>query len=209
MNNKGQFSIIAALLVAVVLIGSAMTTYSAIRYSPVQGQPQILSSVDESNQALKQILGFTVGYYGSVLKVTGNVTYAQQLANNYFDSGVTNVGSIKPEWGLSLISADLELKANWFTNSSYSQGNMNVTYDLIGLGITGVSYCESTRLEVQVSNSSSTTQAQFKILTDNGEPLINLGAKSIKFFRYVYGNSTWDFSVPTNIISHVRRNLLS
>jgi len=64
MNNKGQFSIIAALLVAVVLIGSVMTTYSAIRYSSAQEQPQILSSVDETNQALKQLLGFTVGYYG-------------------------------------------------------------------------------------------------------------------------------------------------
>ena len=203
MNNKGQFSIIAALLVAVVLIGSVMTTYSAIRYSSIQDQPQILSSTDESNQALDQILGFTVGYYGSVLKVTGNVTYAQQLANNYFDSGITHMGSIKPEWGLSLNTTDLELKANWFTNDSYSQGNMNVTYDLNGLGITGVSYSASTRLEVQVSDSNSTTQAQFKILTDNGEPLTNLGANSIKFYNYVYGNLTWDFSVPTNIISHV------
>jgi hypothetical protein len=203
MNNKGQFSIIAALLVAIVLIGSVMTTYSAIRYSSIQDQPQILSSTDESNQALDQILGFTVGYYGSVLKVTGNVTYAQQLANNYFDSGITNMGSIKPEWGLSLNTTDLELKANWFTNDSYSQGNMNVTYDLNGLGITGVSYSASTRLEVQVSDSNSTTQAQFKILTDNGEPLTNLGAKSIKFYNYVYGNLTWDFSVPTNIVSHV------
>ena len=34
MNNKGQFSIIAALLVAVVLIASVIDTYSAIRYSP-------------------------------------------------------------------------------------------------------------------------------------------------------------------------------
>ena len=47
------------------------------------------------------------------------------------------MGSIKPEWGLSLNTTDLELKANWFTNDSYSQGNMNVTYDLNGLGITG------------------------------------------------------------------------
>ncbi len=201
MNNKGAFSIIAALLVAVVLIGSVMTTYSAIRYGPVQGQPQILSSVDESDLALKQILGFTVGYYGSVLKVTGNMTYAQQLAKNYFDSGLTNAGSIKPEWGLSLSSADLELKANWFTNDSYSQGNMNVTYDLNGLGITGVTYSDSTRLEVQVSDINSTTQAQFKVLTDNGEPQINLAAKNLKFYHYVYGNLTWDFSVPTNIIS--------
>ena len=163
MNNKGAFSIIAALLVAVVLIGSVITIYSAIRYSPIQGQPQILSSVDESNQALKQILGFTVGYYGSVLKVTGNVTYARQLAQNYFDSGLTNAGSFKPEWALSLNETDLELKANWFTNNSYSQGNMNITYNLNGLGISGVSYSASTRLEVQVSDSNSPTQAQFKI----------------------------------------------
>ena len=202
MNNKGQFSIIAALLVAVVLVAAVMTTYSAIRYSPVQGQPQILSAVDETNQALKQLLGFTVGYYGSVLKVTGNVTYAQQLASTYLNSGLTNAGSIKPEWGLSLNTTDLKLKANWFSNDSFSQGTMQVTYDLNGLGISGISYNASTRLEVQVSNASSTTQAQFKILTDNGEPLINLGTNNIKFYRYTYGNLTWDFSVPTTIISH-------
>ena len=202
MNNKGQFSIIAALLVAVVLVAAVMTTYSAIRYSPVQGQPQILSAVDETNQALKQLLGFTVGYYGSILKVTGNVTYAQQLAKNYLDSGIAHVGSIKPEWGLSLNNTSPIIKANWFTNNSYSVGNMNVTYDLNGLGITGISFSASSRLEVQVSNASSPTQAQFKVLTDNDEPLIDLGTNNIKFYRYVYGNLTWDYSVPTNIISN-------
>ena len=202
LNNKGAFSVIAALLVAVVLIAAVMTAYSSIRYNPVQGQPQILSAVDETNQALKQLLGFTVGYYGSVLKVTGNVTYAKQLANNYLKSGLENVAYVKPEWGLSLNTTDLLLNANWFTNKSYSQGSMQVTYDLIGLGILGVSYNASTRLEVQISNSILPTQAQFKILTDNGEPLINLGTNNIKFFRYVYGNLTWEFSVPTNIISH-------
>ncbi len=79
---------------------------------------------------------------------------------------------------------------------------MTVTYDLNGLGITGISYSASSRLEVQVSNGTSPTQAQFKVLTDNNEPLINLGMNNIKFYRYAYGNLTWDFSVPTNIISH-------
>ena len=202
MNNKGQFSIIAALLVAIVLVASVMTTYSAIRYGPIQGQPQILSEVDESNLALKQILGFTVGYYGSVLKVTGNVTYAQQLARKYFDSGLMNVGFMKPEWGLSLSTADLNLSTNWFTNKSYSQGTMQVTYDLNGIGITGISYSTSSRLEIQISNINSLTQAQFKILTDNSEPLINLGTNNIKFYRYNYENLTWEYSVPTNIISY-------
>ena len=99
MNSKGQFSIIAALLVAVVLVVSVMTTYSAIRYGSVQEQPQILSAIDETNLGLKEVLGFTVGYYGSVLKVTGNMTYAQQLARNYLRSALNNVGDAQPEWG--------------------------------------------------------------------------------------------------------------
>jgi uncharacterized protein (UPF0333 family) len=202
MNNKGQFSIIAALLVAVVLVAAVMTTYSAIRYSPVQGQPQILSAVDETNLALKQLLGFTVGYYGSVLKVTGNVTYAQQLATKYLNSSLTNVGYINPEWGLSLNITDLRLSTNWFTDDSYSQGTMQVTYDLNGLGITGISYSTSSRLEVQMTNNYSSTQAQFKILSDNGEPIINLGSNNMKFYRYNYKDSTWEYSVPTNIISY-------
>ncbi len=202
LNNKGAFSVIAALLVAVVLIASVMAAYSSIRYTPVQGQPQILSAVDESNQALKQLLGFTVGYYGSVLKVTGNVTYAQQLARNYLNSGLANEAYVKPEWGLSLNVTNLNLNANWFTNKSYSQGSMLATYDLNGLGIFGISYNASSRLEVQISNSTSPTQAQFKILTDNGEPLINLGTNNIKFYRYIYENLTWELSTPTHIISH-------
>ena len=53
MNNRGQFSIIAALLVAVVLIAAVMTTYSAIRYTSLQDQPQVLNAIDEINLALK------------------------------------------------------------------------------------------------------------------------------------------------------------
>jgi len=202
MNNKGQFSIIAALLVAIVLIAAVMTTYSAIRYSPLQEQPQILSAIDETNLALKQILGFTVGYYGSVLKVTGNTSYARELAANYTRSGLSNIADIRPEWGMSFDVTTLKLSANWFTNTSYSQGTIEVTYNLTGLGISGISYKTSSRLDVQTSNSNSTTQAQLTILKDETEPLINLGRNNLKFYRYVYEDSTWELAEPTDITAY-------
>jgi len=158
LNNKGQFSIIAALLVAVVLVASVMTTYSAIRYNPVQGQPQIMSAVDQTNLALKQILGFTVGYYGSVLQVTGNSSYAQTLATNYLNSGLENAADTNPEWGASFNITALSLSNNWFTNESYSEGSLNITYDLPGLGIKGIAYSASCRLDVQISPSHSNNQ---------------------------------------------------
>ena len=104
MNNKGQFSIIAALFVAVILISSVMVTYSAIRYSSNQNQPQIISAIDETNLALKQVLGFTVGYYGSILLETGNSSYAYNLSSNYFNSGLANIVDANPEWGTSFNS---------------------------------------------------------------------------------------------------------
>jgi uncharacterized protein (UPF0333 family) len=100
-TNKGQFSIIAALLVAVIIVATVITTFAAIRYDSVPDQPQVLSAVDETNLALKQLLGFTVGYYGSILQVTGNTSYAQNLASSYLKSGLENIADIKPDWSLS------------------------------------------------------------------------------------------------------------
>ncbi len=202
MNNRGQFSIIAALLVAVVLIAAVMTTYSAIRYSSLEEQPQVLSAIDETNLALKQILGFTVGYYGSVLKVTGNSSYARTLATNYLSSGLDNIADIRPEWGPSFNVTTLALTTNWFTNTSYSTGNVTVKYDLTGLGVYGISYSASSRLDVTVSDSNSTSQARLTIMKDGDEPLINLGSHNFDFYRYIYENSTWKLINPTNITSY-------
>ena len=209
MNNKGQFSIIAALLVAVVLIAAVITTYSAIRYSPLQDQPQVLSAIDEINLALKQILGFTVGYYGSVLEVTGNTSYAQMLARNYLSSGLDNIGDIRPEWGPSFNVTILTLNTNWFTNASYSQGTIAIKYDLTGLGISGITYSTSSRLDVQVTNSNSSSQALLSVLKDENESLINLGKRNFKFYRYDYANSTWELANPTgNLTSYANGTYL-
>ena len=202
LNCKGQFSIIAALLVAVVLVAAVMTTYSAIRYSPIEEQPQILSSIDETNLGLKEILGFTVGYYGSVLKVTGNVTYAQQLATNYLRSGLTNMGDVQPEWGAVFDLKNLTLSASWFSNNSYSQGSLTVNYNLTGLGIYGASYKTSTRLELQIQKSATINQAELVILRDEAQPLINLGKNNLKLYQYDYTASNWNLTSPTKIASY-------
>jgi hypothetical protein len=201
-DRKGQFSIIAALLVAAVLISAVVITYSSIRYSTVDDQPQILSSIDETNLGLKEILGFTVGYYGSVLKVTGNMTYAQQLAQNYLKSGLNNMGDVQPEWGAVFNLQNLQLNASWFSTNSYSQGSLVVNYNLTGLGIYGASYNASARLNVQILNSTSASQAQLVILRDGGEPLINLGKSNLQFYRYDYNASTWNLVEPAAIASY-------
>jgi len=198
MNSKGQFSIIAALLVAVVLISTVIITYSTIRNSPIQDQPQILSAIDETNFALKQILGFTVGYYGSVLQVTGNTSYAKELATNYTHSGLENIANMHPEWGASFTVNNLDMHTNWFTKTSYSMGTLSITYDLTGLGIYGITYETSCELNVQVMNTTSNNQACLDVTKDeNEEPLINLGKQNFKFYSYKHADSTWELISPS------------
>jgi hypothetical protein len=191
LNNKGGFSIIAALLVAIILVASVTATYAAIRYSPIQSQPQILSAIDETNLAIKQILGFTVGYYGSVMQVTGNSSYAQMLATNYLDSGLENVANINPEWGASFNVGNLSLGNNWFTNESYSQAVLNLTYDLTGLGISGIAYSASCRLDVQINPSPTYNQISLTVVKDGDTPLVGLSLSNFKFYLYQYSNLTW------------------
>jgi len=199
LNSKGQFSIIAALLVAVILISTVIITYSTIRNSPIQGQPQLLSAIDETNFAIKQIFGFTVGYYGSVLKVTGNSSYAKMLATNYLQSGLVNIANMHPEWGTSfkVNESKTELHTYWFTKTSYSTGNLAVTYNLTGLGIYRITYQTSCKLSIQIIKTNSTTQACLNVTKDENEPLINLGKQNFKFYSYKSAKSTWELINPS------------
>jgi len=197
VNSKGQFSIIAALLVAVVMVGAIITTYTTLRYTTNQEQPQVLSAVDESNLALEKVLGFTVGYYGSVLQVTGNSSYAKSLTANYLNTALGNMTDINPEWGSSFSLSSLDLSANWFTNKSYSAGQALVDYDLTGLGIYGMSYNASCRLDVQVSTLLSSRQACLSVTQDGDEPVVNLDRQNFQFYRYQYSNLTWLFTAPS------------
>jgi len=196
LNCKGQFSLIAALLVAVILIATVIITYSAIRSSPVSDMPQVLSAIDETNFALKQVLGFTIGYYGSVLQVTGNATYAKMLAENYLYSGLANIASMHPDWGASFNVETMNLQARWFEKLSYSTGNLKVSYNLTGLGIYGISYGVTCKLDVNIIGAVD-GKAHLRVVKDENESLINLGKGNFKFYKYNYAESTWECVNPT------------
>lgn len=196
MNRKGQFSLIAALLVAVILIATVIITYSAIRSSPVSDMPQVLSAIDETNFALKQVLGFTIGYYGSVLQVTGNATYAKVLAEKYLYSGLVNIANMHPDWGASFNVDTMNLQARWYERISYSMGDLKVSYNLTGMGIYGISYGVTCKLNVKVIGTID-GKAYIQITKDENESLISLGKSNFKFYKYNYENSLWERVNPT------------
>jgi hypothetical protein len=203
-NKKGQFTIIAALLVAVILVVAVLTTYSAVRYSTVGNQPQVLTSVDETNNALRQLLGFTVAYYGSIMNVTGNYQFAYGNASNYLNSGLEYIANANPELGLSFKVTNLDLHVTWFMSSSYSHGQLNVTYDLAGLGLYGLTFSPESKLGVQILSSDSTGHSLVSVIQNENEPLNGLVAQNFVFFTYQ--NSTMDWQQTPSTVQAVLSN---
>jgi hypothetical protein len=201
LNNRGQFSIIAALLVAIVLIGTLIAVYAMIRYDSSQNQsPQLLTATDETNAAILKALGFTVGYYGSVLQVTGNQTYAEANATAYMNNALQYIESMNPSWGeviSSVNSTTLHLSTNWFSNPSFSTGQISVLYDLTNMGIYGINYTTSCSLSVQIFRSPNSNQVCLNVTQNQNEPLTSLGEQNFAFYSYNYTTSNWQLENPT------------
>ncbi len=197
MNRNAQFTIIAALLIAAILITSVVITYSIIRDNPIKAAPTVLGAIDEINFAIKQILGFTVGYYGSVLQVTGNVTYARILTQRYLESGLNYIASMHPDWApiFQMNEEDSIIELRWYTNESSSFGNISVTYDLPGLGISGIEYSTSCELNATILGVDG-NYVRILVSKDGGEPLLTLNAENFGFYAYDYNRSLW-YTVET------------
>jgi hypothetical protein len=196
--KKGQFSVIAALLVSVILVTAVMSTYTMVRHAPIRDSPKVLTAIGEMNSDIKRILDFTVGYYGSILKVTGNSTYAEGLTTNYLSSGLLNIARSHPEWNPSFELISQDVATSWFMPESSSVGNLSVTYSLGALGIEGVKYETSSALKVTMLESVAGI-AQVQVIRDYTEPELGLSKENFWFYNYTE-DSTWDLINPTDII---------
>lgn len=196
-GNKGQFSIIAALLVAIVLVTALITTYSLVQNSPFNEPPQVLGAVDEINLALKRTLEFTIGYYGSILQVTSNMTYAKSLASNYLYSGLIHITRMHPDWSPSFTYNSSNVVTNWFKPTSRSFGNLSVTYSLPGLGISNINYSTSSELNMMFA-SANATQTRITVTKEQGLPVLTLTPQDFSFYSYNYANLAWTMVHPSS-----------
>ena len=194
--NRGQFSIIAALLVSIILVAAVIMTYSMIRHNPSRESPKVLTSIGEINLAIKRILEFTVAYYGSILQVTGNTTYAKDRAASYFESGLVNIARSHPDWNPSF-DVDLQsVSTLWFMPKSYSMGNISVTYSLSGLGVQGVNYTTSSLLKATILEPMNGNQTTILVTREDDEPELRLRTENFFFYNYSYSDSTWKLVHP-------------
>ncbi len=195
--DRGQFSIIAALLMTTILVAAVITTYAAVRNLPFQKSPKTSSSIEEMMLSIKNVLEFTVGRYGSILKITGNSTYANEYVLDYIESGLLHIARSHPEWSPSFRLDYSSFSTLWFESKSYSRGDISVTYSLSGLGIEGIKYQTSSLLNVTILGTSNTHQTRILVAQEENKPYLTLGRDNFFFYSYSYSESTWKLVNPS------------
>lgn len=193
-SKKGQFSIITALLISVIMVSAVIMTYANLRNLPFREPPKVLSALEEMNLSLKSLLEYAVGYYGSILQVTGNVSYAKDMTSRYLQSGFTYLAESHPTWNPSFDVKYSNLSTLWYEPVSYSVGNLSITYSLSGLGISKVTYGTSALLKVEILGNAG---GQFKIRVTKEEAKLDLTLTKANFFFYKYSGSAWTTVNPT------------
>ena len=217
VSKKGQFSTIAALLVAIIMVTAVITTYASIRNLPFQQPPEVLSALEEMNLSLKGLLEYAVGYYGSILQVTGNVSYAKELTSKYLRSGFVYIAQSKPSWNPSFNIKNSAFSTCWYEPTSYSVGSLSVTYSLLGLGISQVTYETSSLLKIDILDTAA-GKAKVLVAIEDGKPDLSLGRGNFWFYRFsdstwklinpivdpvVYSNGTYVLQIPSGVDSNL------
>jgi len=188
--GKGQFSIIAAALLTVILISAVAVTYSIINFSLPKEQTNVSSSVYEINNSLKQMLEFAVSYYCSVLQVTGNSSFAQSLARNYLSSGFEFIANSHPELNPSIRISNMNFSVCWYEASSYSMGYLGASYDLLSLRLSNIKYETFCALRVEIIEVTDGT-ARVNVTLDESHPYLGLTAENFLFYYYDDATSSW------------------
>jgi hypothetical protein len=215
-RKKGQFIIVAAVLILLVLISTLVFLYSNLPTTAVSVQ-NFLGSEKSVEQAIQKVYASSVSYYGSILNVTGNVTYARQQANLLTVDGFNHLSTIFSSYGLTMSASNPVFSADWYSTSAYTYVEGVVHFNLSQLGLSGLSENATQELEAQIvcpPRCASSNEATVNVTSGGNQPVINLGPSNF-FFKVFsadanawvqqpvasvvnYGNGTYSMHLPSS-----------
>jgi hypothetical protein len=186
----------AAFLVLVIMVSAIIAAFNRIQDNPFKTPVTLADSIKTVDNSLHELLGFSVGYYGSIIKLTGNVTYAKEKTTSYFQSGLETVAHQDINSGVSLSLQQISVSTNWFEKQGYTKGSLIVNYSIPTLGLYGIKYSGSASLTVSILQTTGTT-CNVQVLGDNNEPNLSLTKDDFQFFKYDSSQNAWIYINPT------------
>jgi hypothetical protein len=185
-HKKGQFIVLATLIVAIMIISIGTLMYGTVTYFKHERWQEYLMVIDNIELDSRRVVELSLANY-----VLLNGTNNQILVNN-LNSWRTNLTKAYPGFGVALtpsivnssyhaygvnIDYSSGLAYLWNNETSFSAANVTFTLDMSSVGLTGYKFLVSTFLEARIFNatwSSNDLVIYLAVYEEGLTPITNL-----------------------------------
>ena len=187
-NRKGQFIIIAALMISIMIVSISTVIYGTVTYYRQERWEEYVTIVDSIKTGSYNLLQVGLANYGQTLNST--------VLRDYFNQWMRDVRKAYPGFGVDLsyalasgirsaygvtLNYSLGLARRWNQPVSFSASNATVSLDLASVGLTGYNFSSHVFLKMNIreakwyyKESQRYVLIYVSVEKEGPEPVVNL-----------------------------------
>jgi len=194
-HKKGQFVIIAMLMIAIMIISIGAVMHKAVTYykhEPWEEYLTLIGNIELSSRRLVEL---------SLVNYTNANTHDNNILKDNLQKWQNNLTRIYPGYGISLnyelasgtdYNYYLGLTRHWNETASFSAAKVNFTLDIASIGLTGYKFVATTLLSLRILGPPANNEITVTVKGEDGTPITNLKEDN---FRVVEPNNATITSV--------------
>jgi hypothetical protein len=198
-ERKGQFIIIAAMLLSIMIVSVSTVIYGTVTYYRQERWEEYVTIVDSIKTASCNLLQIGLANYSQTLN--------SEVLKNYFNRWIRDVRNAYPGYGVDVdyalasgirsaygivppMNYSLGLARKWNLQTSYVASNATVSIDVASVGLTGYNFSSHVFLKMSIrdaiwySKSSKRYVLIYLSVDKEGpEPVVNLQASNFPYVK--------------------------
>ena len=212
-QKRGQFIVIAALMIAIMIVSIGAIMYGAVTYFKYERWEEYLAIIDNVKLGSHRVVEISLASYT-------NFTLDNETLKNNLDQWRSNITKAYPGFGLILtysnatgshyaygvnINYSFGLANYWYNETSFSAANATFTLNITSVGLTGYEFTASAFLRMRIldANWSSSEETLSIYLTVEREgliPVTNLKQSNFQLEVADYGSVDFTLTQYFNVV---------
>jgi len=167
-HKKGQFVMIAVLMIAIMIISIGALMHRAVtyyRHEPWEEYLTLIGAIELNSLRLIEL---------SLANYTNTDSPDQDILRTNLEKWQANLTRIYLGYGISLNSSNDCLACDWNKNSSSSGANAAFTLDIASIGLTGYKFMAKAFLNLTILNKID-NEINVTVRGEDGTPITGLG----------------------------------
>lgn len=169
-QKKGQFIIIAVLLIAIMMVSIGAILYSAVTYYKHEPWEEYLTLVGNVELSSRSLVALSLSNYTHTLNT--NILKAN------LEQWQSNLTKIYPGHGIALtysLASGTGLTHDWNKTASFSAANATFNLNITSVGLTGYKFIATAFLNLTILNVDNTTnKINVTVTGEDRMPITNL-----------------------------------